>query len=155
MSTETKEPITITGQVVAFTIGGEEYSLPIEQVREVIRYIRPRLVASADPNMVGVISLRGKVIPVTDLAGSLGIAGNQNDESKIVILESENYPTAGVVVDDVKEVLTIDGSEVSSVAGAQGQSIARVGDNLMVMLDIRDIVARSEAEYEEVVEYAA
>ena len=45
-------------QLVIFSLGVEEYALPITQVQEIIRYTEPRAVASEDPSIEGVISLR-------------------------------------------------------------------------------------------------
>ena len=57
--------------MVAFTLGGEQYALPIKQVQEIIRYQEPRSVASNDYSVQGVISLRGQIVPVHDLASRL------------------------------------------------------------------------------------
>ena len=50
-------------QLVVFTLGAEQYALPIEQVHEIIRYDEPRSVASPIAWVRGVISLRGRIVP--------------------------------------------------------------------------------------------
>ena len=87
-------------QLVVFSLGDEEYALPITQVQEIIRYTEPRAVASEDPCDRGVISLRGKIVPVCDLASRLGLgseraAGRQDRDRR------DPGGTAGVIVDDV------------------------------------------------------
>jgi len=62
-----------TRQLVVFSLGEEEYALPITQVQEIIRYQEPRAVASDSSWIRGVISLRGRIIPVCDLAERLGV----------------------------------------------------------------------------------
>jgi hypothetical protein len=62
----------ITRQLVVFSLGDEEYALPIADVHEIIRYTEPRSVASSVDWVRGVISLRGKIVPVYDLASRLG-----------------------------------------------------------------------------------
>ena len=59
-------------QLVVFTLGTEHYALPIQQVHEIIRYSEPRSVASRADWVRGVISLRGRIVPVYDLAARLG-----------------------------------------------------------------------------------
>jgi purine-binding chemotaxis protein CheW len=59
---------TDSQQVVVFSLGGEQYALPIASVSEIIRYTPPRSIASADRYTHGVIGLRGKIVPVFDLA---------------------------------------------------------------------------------------
>jgi len=99
-----------TMQLVVFSLGEEEYALPITHVQEIIRYTEPRGVASQTPWVKGVISLRGKIVPVYDLASRLGLdcAGVA---SKIVMVESGEQ-MAGVIVGDVEEVLTLTSADL-------------------------------------------
>src|SRR5258707_717509 len=57
-------------QLVVFSLGAEEYALPIAAVHEIIRFTEPRSVASEAAWVRGVIGLRGKIIPVFDLAAA-------------------------------------------------------------------------------------
>jgi purine-binding chemotaxis protein CheW len=129
---------TTTQQLVVFSLGAEEYALPIEAVHEIIRYTEPRSVASSVGWIRGVISLRGKIVPVYDLAARLGHgSGVQGDDQKIVIVETST-DKAGVVVDDVQEVLTIDPEQLELVPSADGgsiEAIAKVDDRLIVLLN--------------------
>jgi purine-binding chemotaxis protein CheW len=131
-----------SGQIVVFSLGADEYALPIEQVQEIIRYAQPRSVASDSPSIRGVISLRGKIIPVCDLASHLGsAAGDEPAGGKVVIVEAGDS-TAGILVDDVAEVLTVSDSDVEDVPTAGNDAIsgiAKVGDRLIVLLDTAGI----------------
>jgi purine-binding chemotaxis protein CheW len=130
-------------QLVVFSLGEEEYALPITQVQEIIRYAEPRAVASDEAWIKGVISLRGKIIPVCDLAARLGLAGERVETAKIVIVETAGG-TAGVIVDDVEEVLTLDGTQLDAVPAAGTDfidGIAKIGDRLVVLLNPDGIFA--------------
>jgi purine-binding chemotaxis protein CheW len=135
---------TFSRQLVVFSLGDEEYALPITQVHEIIRFTEPRSVSSTDPSVRGVISLRGKILPVYDLATRLGLAHAGGDgDAKIVIVETAEA-MAGVVVDDVEEVITIDGDQIEEAPTADGRcidAIAKIGDRLVVLLDPAGIVA--------------
>jgi purine-binding chemotaxis protein CheW len=129
-------------QIVVFSLGEEEYALPITHVQEIIRYTEPRGVASRTAWVKGVISLRGKIVPVYDLASRLGLAVS-TAASKIVIVESGDE-MAGVIVGDVEEVLTLasaDLDEVPAGGAACIQAIVKVGDRLVVLLDPAGIFA--------------
>ena len=124
-------------QLVIFTLGSEEYALPIKKVQEIIRYVEPRSVASNDSSVRGVISLRGKIVPVYDLAGRLGVDSVVSDESKIVIVETAEQ-TVGIVVDGVDEVMTIEEDQLEQVPGADTalmDSIAKIDDRLVLLLN--------------------
>ena len=123
-------------QLVVFTLGTEQYALPIQQVHEIIRYAEPRSVASRADWVRGVISLRGRIIPVYDLAARLGLASALSEQTKIVIVEAGNE-TAGVIVDGVEEVLTVEDGQFQEAPGADTtliESIAKIGDRLVVLL---------------------
>ncbi|MGO9901081.1 MAG: chemotaxis protein CheW, partial [Solirubrobacteraceae bacterium] len=115
---------------------GEQYALPIQQVQEIIRYTQPRPVASSDQWVRGVLNLRGKIVPVYDLAARLGVTTEVSEQSKIVIVEAGSE-TTGVIVDEVDEVLTVEAQQFEEVPGADPtlvDSIVKVGERLVVLL---------------------
>jgi purine-binding chemotaxis protein CheW len=112
-------------------------------VQEIIRYSEPRSVASDEPWIRGVINLRGRIVPVCDLAARLGAAPTDAGVANIVIVETEQG-TAGMIVDGVDEVLTIAADQLEPVptGGADViHAIAKVGERLVVLLDPDRILA--------------
>ncbi len=133
-------------QIVVFTLGAEQYALPIQQVHEIIRYSQPRTVASSVSWVRGVISLRGRIVPVFDLAARLGVTSELSEQTKIVIVETES-DIAGVIVDDVEEVLTVEDGQIEEVPGADTElieSIAKLGERLVVLLKPDTIFAGAD-----------
>lgn len=134
--------------LVVFTLGSEHYGLPIQQVHEIVRYTEPRAVASRLPWVRGVISLRGRILPVFDLAARVGVACQPSEHAKIVIVES-GEDTAGVIVDSVEEVLTVTPEQIKDVPdGADTtliDAIAKLGDRLVVLLKPSTIFATADA----------
>ncbi|HTR32743.1 MAG TPA: chemotaxis protein CheW [Gaiellaceae bacterium] len=143
MSTVTTE---LAQQLVVFSLGDEEYALPITQVQEIIRYTEPRAVASEAPWIKGVISLRGKIVPVCELAARLGLHAEVTQNAKIVIVETAGA-TAGVIVDEVQEVLTVDAAQLDNVPAAGTEfidAIAKIDDRLVIMLNPEGIFSGVE-----------
>ncbi len=136
-----------TRQLVVFSLGEEEYALPIQQVHEIIRFSEPRSVASRVEWVRGVISLRGKIVPVHDLAMRLGVPKGDESGAKIVIVETEGAMT-GVIVDDVEEVVTVNEQqlEAAPVDSQAIEGIAKLGDRLVVLLDPAALFADELAE---------
>ncbi len=125
------------GQVVVCSLAGDEYALPIARVREIIRYAKPRSISSRLAWVRGVINLRGRTVPVCDLAARLGAADHDNSDSRIMIIESSTN-VAGVIVDAVSEVTTFDESQVDPLpAGSPDffRAVAKLDDRLIVVLD--------------------
>jgi len=130
-------------QLVVFTLGAEHYALPIQSVHEIIRYAEPRSVASRTDWVRGVISLRGRIVPVYDVAARLGIASELSEHTKIVIVEA-GTETAGVIVDSVEEVLTVTDEQIEDAPGADMsmiEAIIRIDDRLVVLLTLGTIFA--------------
>jgi purine-binding chemotaxis protein CheW len=135
-------------QLVVFSIGSEEYALPIGAVHEIIRFTEPRSVASDDAWICGVIGLRGKIIPIFDLAARMGIPVADGEFGKIVIVETGTGQT-GVMVGDVEEVLTVSSEQLEIVPTADSQtieSIAKVGDRLVILLNSEGLFAHPGAD---------
>jgi purine-binding chemotaxis protein CheW len=133
-------------QLVVFTLGTEHYALAIQQVHEIIRYSEPRSVASRADWVRGVISLRGRIVPVYDLAARLGVPSELTEQTKIVIVEAGSE-TAGVIVDGVEEVLTVEDEQMQEAPGADTtliDSIAKIGNRLVVLLKPSAIFSDSE-----------
>jgi purine-binding chemotaxis protein CheW len=130
----------MSNQLVVFVIDGERYGVPIDQVQEIIRYTQPRSVASSDSRVRGVINLRGKVIPVLDLASHLGVSSTGDGSRNIVIVEA-HAATVGILVDEVDEVLSVSADQVEELpAASSGRGrIAKTDDALIVILDLEDL----------------
>jgi purine-binding chemotaxis protein CheW len=141
----------VSQQLVVFALGSEQYALPIASVSEIIRATPPRTVASDNTWIRGVIGLRGKIIPIFDLAARLGLPAEEPlANGKIVIVDGATGPV-GVMVDNVEEVLTIAAEQFEAVPTATGaiiDAIARIGDRLVMVLDIAEVLDETQPEAE-------
>jgi purine-binding chemotaxis protein CheW len=134
---------TTSQQLVVFSLGAEEYALPIAAVHEIIRFTEPRSVASEVAWIRGVIGLRGKIIPVFDLAARLELAGTGTEPGKIVILATGDGQV-GVMVDEVEEVLTVASDQLEPVPTANTDTIdaiAKIDDRLVILLNPEGLFA--------------
>ena len=108
MSDETAAQDTGSRQVVVFEIGHEEYAAPISQVREVVKTPKITLVPNGQAFVVGVMNLRGQIVPVLDLEKlfELPDAGTATAQH-IIVSEDGSHTLFGVQVDQVLEVLRV------------------------------------------------
>ena len=135
-------------QLVVFSLGSEEYALPIGAVHEIIRFTEPRTVASESAWIRGVIGLRGKIIPIFDLAARMELESRSSEPGKIVIVDS-GTGQVGVMVDEVEEVLTVSSDQLEDVPTARSESIeaiAKIEDRLVILLNAEGLFARAPAE---------
>jgi len=130
--------------VVVFSLGGERYALPIARVQEVIRHAHPRPVGSELPFVAGVIELRGRIVPVCDVAARVGARAARSDQQRIVIVDLPGGQ-AGVLVDAVDSVLTVPEDRLAPVPAEVRspwlEAIARLGDELVMVLDPERLLA--------------
>jgi purine-binding chemotaxis protein CheW len=94
--------------------------------------------------MRGVINLCGRIIPVCDLKLQLDVHAGvvADDECEIVVVESA-AGSAGLIVDDVNEVMTVTDEQIEPEAGSRESDlhgIAKVGDRLILLLDAPGLV---------------
>jgi len=136
----TAEGEALARQLVVFSLAEEEYGIPITLVQEIIRYSAPRPIPGSPFHVEGVINLRGRIIPVVDLRARFGMGGERPEEAKIVIVEMETM-VVGVVVDEVREVLTVDAAQCEPAPEGAGdgdyiQAVAKLEGRLVVLLDM-------------------
>jgi purine-binding chemotaxis protein CheW len=143
--------MTVPEQLVVCALGSEQYGLPIDQVREIVRYVEPRPVAADDDGVRGVIGLRGRLLPVHDLGARLGFGASASQppaSAKIVVVDAGDEP-AGVIVDDVVEVVTIAPEQVEEVpaasAGGHAALVAKLGERLVLLLDVAALLDERHA----------
>lgn len=132
---------------LTFQLAAETYGLPILQVREIIGLMDITRVPRMPGFMLGVVNLRGKVIPVADLRLKFGLPGAvMGRETCIIVVELEAL-TMGLLVDRVSEVLGISQEEVSATPDF-GVSVdtdfilgmAKAKDQVVILLDIQKVL---------------
>jgi purine-binding chemotaxis protein CheW len=126
-------------QLVVFSLHGERYGLPITAVREIIRYIPPSATATARGVIQGMISLRGRTLPIVDLSSRLGQQLEVGAGTRILVLEVPGG-AIGLIVDGVDGILPVPAVQIeplplASAGDGLGEEIAAVGDRLIVLID--------------------
>ncbi|WP_051904409.1 chemotaxis protein CheW [Hippea jasoniae] len=95
-------------QVVGFILHSELYGIDILDVEEIIKPVDYTYVPNTKPFVVGVINLRGKIIPVVDLRLKFGFAAKPiNVDTRIIIISHEEY-NVGFVVDKIEKVYYVE-----------------------------------------------
>ena len=105
-------------QYLAFTLDQEVFSLDISKVREVLEFSKITKIPQTPEMMIGVINLRGSVVPVVDLRIKFGMGrGDITENTVIIIIEIDLDHEAtmlGVMVDAVKEVIDLDENHIEA-----------------------------------------
>jgi purine-binding chemotaxis protein CheW len=100
------------GKYLTFVLANEEYGVEILKVREIIGLMDITRVPGMPEHVLGVINLRGKVIPVVDLRRKFDMPAMEYTSETCIIVVSVHNNLTGVVVDRVSEVLDIHSEEI-------------------------------------------
>lgn len=139
-------------KIVGFKIREDDYAFEIMKVVEIIRLKEITEVPTAPDFIEGVINLRGKIIPIIDLRKRFKIESKETTKTfRIIIVEYAKHQLIGVVVDEVTKVMNVREEEMLSapatVTGYGGryiQSIVKIADKIIVLLDIEKIFTEEE-----------
>ena len=112
---------------VSFSIDAEQFALPVSRVREILQRDSITHLPDMESYMLGIINLRGLVVPVMDLGQRLGLRDSRPAEASIaaedaaldsrsdqtiLILEAADGASVGLVTDDVREVVQFPDEEI-------------------------------------------
>jgi purine-binding chemotaxis protein CheW len=94
-------------EVLVFQLGGENYGLDILQVAEIIRFVEPTEIPNTAAYLDGIISLRGRMVPVINGRKRLGHELRMPDrKSRIIVLQDETE-LQGILVDSTTQVVKL------------------------------------------------
>ena len=106
-----------TTQFIVVKLGDEQYGIDIKFVDKIVRMQHITRVPNVQEYLKGVINLRGEVIPVMSARLKMGLPADEYTKStRIIILRLEQHGTIGIVVDEVKEVVTLDNRQIEKVS---------------------------------------
>jgi purine-binding chemotaxis protein CheW len=138
-------------QVVSFHLGSEEYGVDISQVQEIIRMVEITHVPRAPRFMEGVINLRGQLIPIIDLRTRFHMPRIEQTKSTRIVVTEIAGKKVGIIVDSVSEVINIPLEQVEDapdmIAGVGTeyiQGVGKVGDRLIILLDLTMVITGEE-----------
>jgi purine-binding chemotaxis protein CheW len=133
---------------ILFRAGGERYALPLEAVREVVLPQPPfARVPRSGPAVRGAMNLRGRVVPVVDVAALLGRAGPRlaPGDGQVIVLEG-TQPGLGLLVAGVLGVEQL--APAADPAGAAaGEGIAAAGGAPVTLLDAAALASAAESHF--------
>lgn len=130
-------------ELVSFAIGDQDFCMDIMLVREIRGWTNVTLLPHAPSYILGVINLRGAVVPIVDLASRLGLAPLHPDERHVIIISVLGHQTVGFLVSAVSDILAASPADVQPPpnVGAADQSgfiegVIAGADRMLRILDI-------------------
>lgn len=98
-------------EFVKFKVGKQEFCIEMEATRELRSWIPTTAIPSANSNIIGIINLREKILPIVNLAARLGLPVTTQNDRQVVIVVQTNGTQFGLLVDAVSDIISASPSE--------------------------------------------
>jgi len=139
-----KEEAETSLTAIQIALGGETYALPVENLRAIYESVAVVTVPGTPAFIAGIANIRGRILPVLDLAVLLGVPGRAGSERRTLVGAAHEAVTMGVLVQAVGEVVGFSARDLTPIAGSADATHANYlrgmlsGDS--VLLDIAAIL---------------
>ncbi|MDB5990385.1 MAG: cheW4 [Herbaspirillum sp.] len=138
-------------EVLAFTLGQEEYGLSILKVQEIRGYDSVTRIANAPDFIKGVVNLRGIIVPIIDMRIKFNLGVPTYDQFTVVIILNIADRVVGMVVDSVSDVITLKPEEIKP-APEMGIAlntdyligIGAIDERMLILVDIERLMSSTE-----------
>ncbi len=139
-------------QYVIFQLAGEEFGIPVTQVREVIQVPNISFLPGVPEFIEGVITIRRHSVMVMDLYKRLNISKTGKSQGGFVLIVSIEGMIVGLLVDNVREVVVVEDAFVDSANKVANnyldtnaiKGIAHVGERTIIMLNVKYLLRPEE-----------
>ena len=140
-----------TQQFLTFKLAGEEYGVGILSVQEIRGWSAVTAIPHSPNWLLGVINLRGAVVPIIDLRIKFNFAKAEYNEFTVVIILNVGARVVGVVVDGVSDVITL-GSEQIKPAPSLGSNtdtshiigFGTLDERMRILMDVEKLMASAD-----------
>ncbi len=134
-------------QVIGLNLGEEQFIVDILNVREIVRFNELEItrVPHSHYYVLGVVNLRGKVVPVVDLSRRLQLSIKERDNKARMIVVEIGESVIGFTVDSVSEVLRLPQNAIEPATSEDAYivGVATVDGQIMTMLDLGQLLSET------------
>lgn len=132
-------------QYIEFSLAEKKFCLVIDDVEEIIKPSKVESVPLAHSFIQGVTALRGEVFPVINLNNVLGLADNDNQERRFIVLRSTIGKVA-LSVDQVDQIFSTSNFEPSEEDAPFISKQVKIGEDTVYLLDVRQLLEELKKE---------
>jgi purine-binding chemotaxis protein CheW len=138
-------------QYLTFLLAGEEYGVDILKVQEIRGWEQPTMLPNTVDYVLGVINLRGTVVPIIDLRRRFSMEKSQFGQTTVVVVvkvaSADKERTIGIVVDAVSEVYNVSDEQIRPAPDLGGaistefvKGLATMDEKMIILLDIDKLI---------------
>lgn len=136
-------------QYIGVVLGSEQYGIDIRYIDNIVKMQRITRVPKAQTYFLGVINIRGEIIPVMSLRVKFGLEPDVFDNrTRILIIKPDQQSAVGFIVDEVKEVMNLNDADITPSSGNDEKYIFAVGKHetgLISLLNLQEVIEEKDA----------
>lgn len=132
---------------VVFKMEDEYYGISINNVLSIEKIDKITRIPNTPKYVLGLINLRGDVVPVIDLRMKLGFDSNIEESNRRTIIIQENETVVGLMVDSTSEVLEIEKNNIDTPPVSESNEllnyvvgIGKIKDKLIILLNLEKLL---------------
>lgn len=110
-------------EFVCFFAGGQSFSIDITNVREIRRWSPVTPLPHAPSEVLGVMNLRGSVIPIYDLAARFGLHETVENARNVIMVATHEDQTVGLLVESVSEILSVARDQIQTTPDVRSEAV--------------------------------
>ncbi|MBO3758391.1 chemotaxis protein CheW [Ciceribacter sp. L1K23] len=140
-------------EIIAFRIGDQEFSVNIMSVREIRGWTQATPLPHAPSYVMGVINLRGAVLPIVDLAKRLAMKPADPTPRHVIIVAQVKNRIIGLLVDAVSDILTVTDDDIqptpevsSDLEKQYARGILAIDKRMICLIELGALFPESESE---------
>ncbi|WP_374469413.1 chemotaxis protein CheW [Phenylobacterium sp.] len=131
-------------ELISIQVGSQLFALDIMRVREIRGWTASTPLPHAPGYVLGMINLRGAVLPVLDLSARLGLPPRSPDASSVVVVAELAGRPVGLLVDAVCDIITVESAQIQAAPELGGggpeadfvRGVITMEDAIVTLLDL-------------------
>ncbi len=138
-------------EFLSFTLGKEEYGISIQKVQELRGYDTVTRIANAPEFIMGVVNLRGIIVPIVDMRIKFKLGTPTYDQFTVVVILNVAGKVVGMVVDSVSDVITLTPEQIKPAPEMSGAlatdyllGLGTVDERMLILVDIDKLMSSAE-----------
>ncbi|WP_238370165.1 chemotaxis protein CheW [Heliomarina baculiformis] len=137
-------------ELVTFRVGNQDFCIDIMLVREIRGWTPATILPHAPSYVLGVINLRGSVVPIVDLSARLGLQASVPDDRHVIVIAVIDSQTVGFLVSSVSDIIGIDQVDIqgtpdvtSETTRAFIEGVIVTDERMLRVIDIKTVLPKS------------
>lgn len=138
-------------EYLSFEVSGEGYAIDIALTREIRGWTEPSVMPEAQSHEMGVINLRGEMLPLINLATKLGLPSPEIHVRSVIIVAEVNDTAVGLLVDSVSNIISPSQEDIrtppetnSETAGSYVSALTIIDEKMVRILELGAVLSQND-----------